>query len=93
MRVGAPASAVSPGDLEVLGGPSRALLARTRFRLDPAAPWRVVEVGFALTRAGAVEIRLAVDAGSAVVADLVTVDGSGVRRAFAELFGGPEPAR
>ncbi len=91
VRVRNPSSATSTGDLEVLGRSSRGVLARTRFRLDPAAPWQLVEAGFALGHAQPVEIRLAVDPGSAVVADVVTVDGPGVRRAFAELFGGAEP--
>jgi hypothetical protein len=74
------------GVLVALDTTSGAELGRQRFRLGGGPEWTVVELGLALPGPRSVEVRLIVDAGSAIVADVITLDGPAVRASFASLF-------
>jgi hypothetical protein len=74
------------GTFVALDMASGAELERQRFRLGPGQEWTVVELALALPDPRSVEIRLIVDAGSAITADLIAFDGPAVRASFASLF-------
>lgn len=86
-RVRKPSPALqASGYLEAVGSGGRVLIARRPFRLDRGGDWVKVELAFSLAAERDVEIRIAVDAGSALAADAIELDGPALRAAFEALF-------